>query len=247
MTEGEHLRRVDPISRGIATVLILIGVFLCQRPMWLLMLWAVTFVVLGINDRTRRAHGRFLAVIWLPVATALLLVWGVVVGAAPGQPLHSSPSDGVRFAAITATRILALGGVVHVSLLSLETRDLIGMLRAWRVSDNGIVAALGAISLLPELELRASQVLAARMARGLIPNTWRSRLTALPALMPPLFAWVLRAALQRGEAWEHRNLVTRLSRGGPPAVRRFSTPGIVIVAVSCLWLALSAFDRFGSQ
>ncbi len=243
MTESGRSRRIEPISRGIATLLVLLGVFLCQRPVWLLILWAITFVVLGTNVRTRRVHVRFLAVVWLPVTIALFFVWGMVVGAAPGQPLHSSSANGLRFAAITATRILALGSIVHVSLLSLETRELIAMLRAWRVSDDGIVAALGAISLLPEMQLRASQVLAARMARGLVANNWRSRMMALPALLPTLFAWVLRAALQRGEAWEHRNLVTRLS-SSRAAVRRVSAAGYLAVAAGCLWFALSALDRF---
>lgn len=237
---------VDPLSRGIAMVAGITGAFLCRDLSWLILAWFVLLAAICASNRTRLAHLRFLAVIWTPLFFALLLVWGIIVGAAPGQALHSSARMGFLFAATTATRILLLAAIVQLAFLTLRADELIPTVRRWRLGNEGLVALLGAVALVPEIQLRLDQIITARTARGLIPNnSWWRRAQSVPTLLPPLVAWVLRSALQRGEMWEHRDILSRLPHRAGPA-ERVTRVGWVVIGGSLAWLVVAAITRWSN-
>ncbi len=222
----------------------IIGTLLCRDWSWLALAWCILLVAICVSPRTRTAHFGFLFVIWMPLAIALLLVWGLIVGAAPGQPPHSAPAAGLVFGVTTSARILVLAAIVQLSFLTLRSDELVFTARRWRLPSEGLVALLGAVALIPELQLRLGQIVTARTARGLIPgNQWWHRARSVPFLLPPLFGWVLRSALQRGEMWEHRDLVARLPNGArtPHQVTRV---GWVLIGGSLAWLVLNAIKRW---
>lgn len=211
-----------PLARGIATVLAVAGT-LCVRGVevtalvWLALLWPMLFF-----GGVWRQHARFVLAVVLPICLALLFVWGFLVGAPPGDAVGSSPRNGYHFAALVALRLAVLGGIMQLSLLTIASEDLAQTLTGWGVRGEGLVIVIGAFALLPELRLRADQVLTARYARGFVrKSTMLNRGRQFPHLLRPLFAWALRSAIQRAELWEQRGLVARL-QGDCGERRRYS-------------------------
>lgn len=234
---------VDPVTRGAAILLGLTGTLLCRSTLWLALAWCVLCVSMFSSVKVRVAHFRFAVFIWLPLLIALVTVWGVVVGATPGLPLHTAPLAGAQFGLHTALRILVLAAIVQVGVLSLAGDELVRFAQSLMGWEEAKVALLGAVALVPEIALRLNQIVAARTARGLVPdNRWRHRVRLLPVLLPPLFAWVLRSALQRGEIWENRDLVSRL-RGGSRPARTLSPRAMVPFIAGLGWLVLNTLFR----
>jgi hypothetical protein len=187
---------------------------------------------------------RVLLRVFVGLALALCLLWGVVIRAAPGQPIGSDPVSGLRHAALTVLRLFCASVVAHIAILGIPTKDLPKSLAACGVHGGLLVAVLGAIALVPEAELRTSQVLTARYARGLSKGrTFWGLATHLPATFRPVLAWTLRSALSRSEMWSQRGLVERLER--PDSVLVWSMGGnIQWLTPALLWLSYGIRSQF---
>jgi energy-coupling factor transport system ATP-binding protein len=147
----------------------------------------------------------------LPLSIALLIVWGVIVGAPPGATLGSDPHSGYYYAMTVALRIAVLGGVFQLTILTIPSEQLAYTLRTWGLRGGLLVVVLGAFALIPELAHRADQVLTARQARGLVADrSLVSRFRQFPYLLRPLLAWALRSAVQRSEFWQQRQVLSRV-------------------------------------
>jgi energy-coupling factor transporter transmembrane protein EcfT len=215
---------------------------LCRDPLALAVAWLAILVPLLTAGGVARQHARFVGTILGPITVALLFVWGWLIGAAPGEPLRSSPAAGLRFAEVTSLRLAVLGGLFQVCFLTIPRSELVLTLRSWGVRGQGLVIALSTLTLVPELGLRTRQVLTARFARGLASNQrWLQQLYQFPSLLPPLMAWVLRSAIQRGECWEQRHLLEQFFEkpGGQP--QRVSFASVLLVLVAAGWLAFNLF------
>jgi energy-coupling factor transporter transmembrane protein EcfT len=232
------LDQPHPRARGIATVLALAGT-LCARDFLAVgVVWLAVVVPIAAVAGIGRQHFRFVLTIVAPIAVALLFVWGWLVGAPPGAPVGSSPEGGCRFAALVGLRLALLGGIAQLCLLSIPTGELVFTLKRWGLRGEGLVIVIGAFSLLPELRLRADQVLTARLARGFVRKAgFISRARQLPHLLRPLFAWALRSAIQRSESWEHRGLILKL-QSAEARRKTWSGPvSILFLGLSTSWLA----------
>ena len=129
-------------------------------------------------------------------------------------------------------------------LLSIAPEDLLATLRRLRLPDDLIVMVLSTIAVLPELQLRADQVLTARLARGLWGRGgFLSRVLQLPHLLGPLVSWTLRSALQRAEVWEHRGFIGKL-RSLPSKVRYSALSSWLLMLMAAAYLGLAIRTRF---
>lgn len=237
---------IEPRARGIATLLSLAGVLLCKEFAPLASFWLLVMIPLIVKARVLRAHLRFLAVVIAPISAALFVVWAWLIGAAPGMPVQSAPQQGAIFAAVTSMRLAAVGGLWQLCFLPLDARALATTLRSWGLGGPGLAVALGALTILPEVGLRSRQVLDARYARGLIAGPgWLTRASQLPALLPPLMAWLLRSAVQRGDLWDHRGLVRRLLMIGSSERGGWNGAASATVLVAGLWVIAVLVTRLG--
>jgi energy-coupling factor transporter transmembrane protein EcfT len=206
--------------------------------------WLLILIPLAIRGKVVRAHFRFLFWIVLPVAAALFAVWGGLIGAAPGEPPGSAPVAGLRFAATTALRLTLLGTLWQLCFLTLSAKAFAETLRSWGLRGEALLVALGSLAVMPELIVRSQQVLTARYARGFLGRAgWWSRARQVPALLPPLVAWVLRSALQRGEHWSHRGLINRVEKVEQQRTVRWPRSSLWLVAVAFAWLAFGIITR----
>lgn len=236
--------RIHPRARGLATLAAGFGTALIQNPTALALLWTLIIVPLIACARLSRLHLRFVIWVLLPVAVALLVVWGWVVKAAPGGLPGSAPLEGLRFAATTSFRLAVLGGLWQLCFLTIPPKALASTLRAWGLRRDLLVVALGSFAVMPDLAARSRQVLSARYARGFLGRaTWWSRARQLPALLPPLVAWILRSSIQRGETWRHRGLLRRFENLDEGKLPRWSQASVYLLLMALTWLALGIISR----
>lgn len=235
---------ISPQARGIAFIAAMIGAMLAQNSTLMVIGWIGLLLNLawaGILNR----HVRFGVYILLPISIALILVWGVVVGAPPGQPMGSDPSGGIQYAESVALRLALLSGIGQLCFLTIPEYLLPLTFRRWGFKGHSLIIALGTMSIFPEMSQRADQVLTARFARGLAANRhFFTKLCQLPYLLRPLLAWSLRSAIQRSEYWHQRQLLREVDAMPLVTFRESRLIGFVYVAVSMLWMGLNGWVRW---
>ena len=234
---------IHPLARGLATLTAATGCALVRDPVALGFFW-VLLTPLLLRGGLARAQLRFLMWVLMPIAAALIVVWGFVVAAPPGAVPGSARLDGLRFAATTSLRLAALGSLWQLCFLTLPASALRSTLRSWGLSSNGLIVVLGSLVVMPDIVLRGHQVLTARYARGFVATGgWWSRARQLPALLPPLSAWVLRSAIQRGENWNHRGLIGRFESLEFAVAARWSAASICLLLAAFAWLVFGVVSR----
>jgi len=220
------------------------SVILTHNPWQLAFIWMLGAVPLLIITNTWKTHLRFLALVVLPMGSALFLIWAVIMGAKPGDLPHTSPRDGAEFATLIILRLILLGGIFQIGILSLGL-DGIGpfCLRA-RFPQEVSVMLMGATILIPEMKIRAAQIFDARCARGLLRDrSLFSRARQLPVILRALVSWALRSAIDRAEMWNHRRMFTAVQQL-PTRVR---PSDVVLVTLPGIWLVYSIAKVFVSR
>lgn len=234
---------IHPYARGMATLIGIAGTLLARDPMVMAAGWCALLPLILICH-VGSQHSKFLLFILLPVAVALVLVWGLYVAAPPGAPVGSDPAGGMRFAITIVLRLALLGGILQLSWLTIHPTELPVVLNRWGLRGDALVMALGAWVLMPELQLRSAQVLTARLARGIAPNrSVVSRVKQFPFMLRPLFAWALRSAIQRSETWHQKRLITQLHIAVANHATMSGRSGIVYILLSMCWLATNLILR----
>ena len=197
-------------ARGILLLLALVLLLTSRNLTMLAAIYGVALLPLVVYRRVVGRHIRFLSYVLLPISLALFVVWGWIVQAGPGQPPGSSANSGLQFAALVSLRLALLAGLFQILITELSGRKLINSLEGWGIKGDSLVVIVAAISMVPEGRLRTSQVITARYSRGLVRRrTWLSGLGQIPYVLRPIFSWILRSAIDRGEMWQHRRLITR--------------------------------------
>lgn len=194
----------------------------------------------GVADRFLR----FIAIVMLPFAIILGSVWVGLMGAPPGVPMGTDRLAALQYITLIILRLAVCSGLFQVLLLSITPEELLAALRRLGLSDDFTIMGLSTIALIPELTLRADQVLTARLARGLfgrqgLPN----RVLQLPYILTPLVSWTLRSALQRAELWEHRGLIEKL-RCLPCTATYSVHSSLVLTLLASVFLGLAVRTRF---
>lgn len=178
---------------------------------------------------------RFSVYIVAPVAAALWVVWALIVGAPPGMPIGAAPDAGRDYALVVALRLMMVGGLLQMALLTIGADDLPATMYAVGLRESAVVLAMATFAVFPELKMRADQIVTARYARGLAGRRrWISGIQQLPYIFRPLLVWMLRSAIQRAEAWQQRGLSFRRS-----ALRCSWPRSAALVVLSTGWAALA--------
>jgi len=233
-----------PRARALAAVLALIGTLLSVDPILLCLGWIFLLTPTVVASRLVKVHAKFIFGLIAPMALALFVIWGYLVAAPPGAEIGSDPLGGLRFAALVASRLVMLGGIAQVAVLSIAPQQLPYTLYCWGLRGQALVIVLGAFSLIPEMAIRTDQVLTARLARGLMPDRrLMTRLRQLPFLLRPLFAGILQSAVLRSEGWHQRQTFLHVEdfasegEAGSPAI------SILYIGLGSAWLGLNLATR----
>lgn len=168
------------------------------------------FSFLGWKQLAAPAWG-FLTRIWLPLAVMLLIVWGVIVRAPANEAAGSNPEGGWHYGAIISLRLAAMAMIFQALLLPLRGLALAAFLGRLGLPAPAVGAVCSIMELWPSFAARADRVVAARCARGLMPDRalW-TRVKQLHFAIRTLFLGALSQSLERAERWETEGLPQRL-------------------------------------
>jgi len=235
---------IHPRVRGLAALLAIVGTLTVTSVLGAALAWIVVVLLLAVNGRMRK-HLKFVLTFVLPISCALFVVWWGIVGAPPGKLLRSAPGQGAAFAGLVSLRLALLGGLSQISLTTIKPHRLVSTLVAWGLKGELLVITVSAMTLVEEIKLRGEQVLTARYARGFVQRrSFVSDLMQLPFILRPLLAWVLRAAVQRGEVWEQRGLLKRMSEATCPEGLYSPILGAFYLALAASWFLFAMVTRF---
>lgn len=226
----------NPYVRGVALILGIAGTLLSENVFQMLIVWVGVIIPMTLFTHIFKPYMQFLVSVLLPVGIALLLVWVLLLGAPPGKPTGSDIYGGAIFAITIILRLAILGGITQIAFLTLSHQQLILTLRSWGLKGEGLIIVLGCFALLPEMKLRANQILTARLARGLATNnSVYNRLMQVPFLLRPLIAWTLKSAINRSEMWRQRNVYHQAML--VPIVRESSSmvAGLLYTSATAVW------------
>jgi energy-coupling factor transporter transmembrane protein EcfT len=239
---------IAPASRVVVAIAVIAGALVSTNALAMIILWVGLILPAMQRSGILGRHLRFVGSILLPMGFLLVTVWGGIVGGAPGMVPGSSPRAGILFGCLVVIRLGLVGGVLQLAVLSIPNSEILQTLRQWGVRGEALAMAAGSLIIWPELRMRADQVLAARYARGLIPNRrLATRLAQLPHLLRPLFAWALRSAVQRSEAWRQRQLVVRLQNHAESQPIQRGVRDVALIVAAILWLLLCVAPRILSS
>jgi energy-coupling factor transporter transmembrane protein EcfT len=212
---------LHPIVRIAVATMTCVAAFLVREVQSGLLLYVV--VVVGVATAgVVGPHLRFLAAS-LPLLASLLVVWGFAA------PPFGDVRAGLELALLYWLRICVLGGALQWLLLPLvkAPRHLRAFLARLGLPTWATLLLITPIVFLPEVRRRIERVVEARKAQGLSTRGLKG-LRALPALISPLMASLLEAALGRSELWSHRNLLA--ARVKDDASMTYSTAATILVA-----------------
>ncbi len=237
-------RQPHPVVRFGAGLPAITAVFVCVD-LRLLCAAALVVAALTLISGVLRQFLRFLMLVMVPFALVLTVVWVGVMGAPPGTAIGTDRSAAVHYTLLIVLRLAVCSGLFQVLVLSIPPEELLATLRRARLPDDLAIMVLSTLAIIPELKLRADQVLTARLARGLFGKpTLRSRVLQFPQMLVPLASWTLRSALQRAESWAHRDLVGRLC--SLPSTAHYSLISslfaVLLTAVFCVLAIRTRFE-----
>lgn len=200
-----------PKARALAVAICLVGAIATNRIPALALLTLACAAILALQGKLP-ALLRFAIRVWLPLTVGLLLVWGLIVRGAPGGD-RPDAKTGVLFAATTSLRIAALAALFQAAVLSLKGLRLASFLRNLGLSPAATATIVSVFNLWPDFARRSEQVVAARCARGLMPNRriW-TRVRQIPWAVRTLFVGSLGHSLDRAVRWEAERLPARLAQ-----------------------------------
>ena len=244
MTIFYNIGEIHPRLRGVAFVIAILGAVFVNN--WLIagLVWAVILLSLLWLGGVLSRHLRFILTFVLPIGAALMLVWWKIVGAPPGAELGSAPAEGAAFAGVVIFRLALFGGITQLCLNTIKPEILIPTFRSWGLRGDLLVIVVSALTLFQEMQVRLEQVLTARLAGGFVRRrNIFSNLTQFPFLLRPMFAWILRAALRRGEIWQQSRLLERMDKSGVE-VRGSIVTSMFYITLAIVWFTISISTRF---
>ena len=234
---------IPPKPRLIALGIGAVGTLIADRWPWLAIALVVVTLLL-VRAGLGRVFLTFILTVLAPTGIMLILAWGVIIRAQPGEVMGSDPRGAIEYASMIALRLGLLGGVIQLALLSVPTRLLPITLRGWGIKGEGMVLALGVFAVGPELILRAEQVSTARKARGIAWAGPIGQLREIIHILRPLFVWSIRSAVHRSEVWHQRALLLKVEQMPQAQAEFWPAGGMGMLLLSAVWLGISIFTRF---
>lgn len=201
------LHRLHPLTKLAAAVLMIVAIYLLPwllAPVALFGLLLVLARLSGVADRFLRTALRVL----LPITLSLFIIQGVLFPP-PGAttiligPL-ALPREGLLFAFLTSTRLLAFTGVFLLLLQTTHPADLV-----FALTERGLPHSIGyillvSLQIVPDMSARATAILEAQRSRGLETQGGLRRVRALVPLVGPLVVGALIDVEERAMALESR-------------------------------------------
>ncbi|GAB4202717.1 MAG: hypothetical protein OHK0022_26150 [Roseiflexaceae bacterium] len=201
------LHALHPLTKLAGAALVLTAVFALPWPAALPALLVLVLALAALGGVLPTLLRRLLLLLG-PVICSLLLIQGLLFPPERLTPLTIGPltlwAEGLRFALITAARLLTLTGTMLLLVQTTHPADLVAAFTALGVPRSVGYIILVALQLLPDMAARATAILEAQRSRGLETEGMLRRLRSLPALVAPLIVGALVDVESRALALESR-------------------------------------------
>src|SRR5271170_7543720 len=103
---------IPPRARLTATLAASTASFLANRFSPLVFALVVVMTLLAYAGLLR-VYLKFVMAVLGPTSVMLIVIWGLIARAPPGEPMGADPRGGTVYAAIIAIRLAVLGGVLQ--------------------------------------------------------------------------------------------------------------------------------------
>jgi hypothetical protein len=230
--------RPEPYARITAGIIMLSGSLLTRDLSILAIYYAIIFATLALQG-ILSVHIKFLIHIWTPALIGLTFVWGYVVKGSPLSVSEQGVQAGLHFAAITALRLAVIAGLFQTVFLSIKGIDRARFLTALGLSASSVAIVVSVFNLWPQFQRKVELLVAARCARGLMPNRRiLTRIKQIPATFRLLFIGSLEESLDRTDRWNSEGLLSRLGKTisddpEPLGLRKASSIWIFVSSICC--------------
>lgn len=201
------LHRLHPLTKLAAAALVIGAIYLLP---WL-PAPLVLFGVLLVLARLSGVAGRFLRTvlrILLPITVSLFVIQGILFPPPGATPVSLGPimlhREGLEFAFLISTRLLAFTGTLLLLLQTTHPADLV-----FALTERGLPRSVGyillvSLQIVPDMFARATAILEAQRSRGLETQGGARRVRALLPLVGPLLVGALIEVEERAMALESR-------------------------------------------
>jgi energy-coupling factor transport system permease protein len=213
------LHRAHPLTKGVATLVLIALAFIAPSIPWVLVVLAVVVALAVAAGVIRRMLALAVAVV-LPISILLLAVQGFANPANRTEVFAIGPvvyySEGLRIAALSALRIACLIGATLLFSFTTRPADIAEALMQRGLSPRMGYVVQAALQIIPQTLDTAGRIQDAQRARGLeMEGSLPKRARAYLPLMLPLVLSSLVATQERAMALEVRGFglkVKRISR-----------------------------------
>lgn len=202
------LHRLHPLTKMTLALISIVLINLFRLPLLPSAIFVLALIAALVGGVARPLLSITLRVL-LPITISLFLIQGVLFPPQDATTLASIgplrlTREGLLFAFVTATRLLAISTAVVLVLLTTHPADL-----AQSLTQLGLPRTIGYVLLVtlqiaPDMSARASGILEAQQSRGLEAGRGIMRLRALPSLVGPLVVGALADVEERAMAIESR-------------------------------------------
>jgi energy-coupling factor transport system permease protein len=202
------LHKLHPLTKIAAVALLVVASYLLPwllAPIMLFLALLALASLSGVADHFLRAVLRVL----VPITISLFVIQGVLFPPRGATALASIgpvtlTREGLTFAFLTSTRLLAFTGAFLLLLQTTHPADLVSAL-----TERGLPRSIGyillvSLQIVPDMSARATAVLEAQRSRGLETQGGLRRVRALVPLVGPLIIGALGDVEERAMALESR-------------------------------------------
>lgn len=232
------------LCRGLACIIGIFGAFMANRIPLLLGGLFIVLIFMGVQGKLREFF-RFARTILLPIATLLVLIWGLVRRGAPGG--EQSLAAGMHYAAVITLRLAVAGAIFLATVLTLSPERLIQLLRAFGVRGWALAIIVSRIHIWTDFQDHVKKIYVARCGRGLMGDrALITRLRQLPNTLNTLVISSLNYSLERAHTWRTGGLIERLDRlscRSAAAEDCSEVSGALVLGLSIVW-AITAIIYF---
>src|SRR5262245_35635266 len=201
------LHRLHPLTKITAAALVILAIYLLP---WLIapLLIFVALLALAAASGAASPFLRTVLRVLLPITISLFVIQGLLFPPPNAAPLPLGPitlrREGLEFAFLTSTRLLAFTGTLLLLLETTHPADLV-----FALTERGLPRSIGyillvALQIVPDMTARAAAILEAQRSRGLETQRGFFKVRGLVPLVGPLVVGALVDVEERAMALESR-------------------------------------------
>lgn len=244
------MHRLDPRTKLLAWLVIAIPALIANSIMLSLVMFSLT-VALAILGKVSEPYVKNLARILIPVFVPIFLIQGLFYPGGNTPVLYLLPwlyfrREGIAFAAVLLTRLLAIFGGAYLLNLTTYPGDLMASMQKMGLPLKIAYPLFSALQIVPMLESRLQVVKEAQMSRGLrLQNVGiAQRLRNFVPLLTPLLLGAIEEAYRRSIALEARGFSSKVKKTflKDPKITRVDVVFTVLVLLSVGLLSLLTFS-----